>query len=313
LFTEANVASVVNSDFSDIRDLDSLLESLLTFQPEIVFHLAAQPLVRASYEAPIETYTTNIMGTVNLLEATRKVKSIKALVNVTTDKCYENKESLIGYLESDAMGGYDPYSCSKGCSELITASYQRSFFPEGSYSKHQCAIASARAGNVIGGGDWAIDRLIPDMLSALSKNEIPTIRNPNAIRPWQHVLEPLSGYLILAEHLFKSGPAFNGAWNFGPNKKDAKPVHEVAELLCYFFGENNHWQSTKEQGPHEATYLTLDCTKAKEQLQWEPKWNLDTSLALIVEWQKSYIQGRNMKVICNNQIEKYFSEGELYV
>lgn len=305
LFVEANIAADIESEIADIRDLERLTKSIKQFSPEIVIHLAAQPLVRDSYQDPLSNYSTNLMGTVNLFEAIKQCNSIKAVVNVTTDKCYENNNLTTPFKESAALGGYDPYSASKACSEIITASYQRSFFSEQDYHLHHCAIATARAGNVIGGGDWAKDRLLPDMLNALSSNSEIILRNPHSVRPWQHVLEPLSGYLILAEKLFKEGPSYNGAWNFGPHPSSAQPVQKIAELICSYWGGESGWKISQQIGPHEASYLSLDCNKAQQQLAWQPKWSLQKSLQLIVNWQKSYSDSHNPKQLCIEQINEF--------
>lgn len=243
MYEEAKIAGLVNSNIGDIRDYDKLLRVIQKVKPEIVIHMAAQPLVRESYKNPVDTYSTNVMGTVNLLEAIRQTPGIKAVVNVTTDKCYENKEWHWGYRENESMGGYDPYSNSKGCSELVTAAYRNSFFNSKDYHKHGVALASARAGNVIGGGDWAEDRLIPDFIRAISKGEIVKIRSPYAIRPWQHVLEPLSGYLLLAEKLYTDGPKFAEAWNFGPDDRDAKNVEWITKTICDLWGEGASFEN----------------------------------------------------------------------
>ncbi len=244
--------------------------------PDIVIHMAAQPLVRHSYVDPVETYSTNVMGTVHLLEAVRQTPSVRAVVNVTTDKCYENKEWVWGYRENEPMGGYDPYSNSKGCAELVTSAYRSSFFNPAKYGEHRVALATARAGNVIGGGDWADDRLIPDILRAISAGQPVVIRNPHAIRPWQHVLEPLSGYLQLAQRLYEDGVAYAEGWNFGPNDEDAKPVQWIVERLTQQWGEGASWQLDDGDHPHEAHYLKLDCSKAKMRLDWQPRWHLRT-------------------------------------
>jgi len=275
-------------------------------KPEIVIHMAAQPLVRYSYAEPVETYSTNVMGTVNLLEAVRGTPGVKAVVNVTTDKCYENREWAWGYRENEAMGGYDPYSSSKGCAELVTAAYRNSFFNSATFNvKHSTAIASARAGNVIGGGDWAEDRLIPDIMRAITQGRSVTIRNPHAIRPWQHVLEPLSGYLKLAQKLYEEGAAYAEGWNFGPNDEDAKPVQWIVEQLTQSWGEGASWLLDGGEHPHEAHYLKLDCSKAKGRLDWHPRWHLDEALKRIVDWQKQYLYGRDMRAVTIEQIDLY--------
>lgn len=307
LFLEAQITQSIQSEIGDIRDIEHLTKSMLEFKPDIVFHLAAQPLVRNSYIDPINTYSTNIMGTINLFEAIKKTETVKAVVNVTSDKCYENKETLDSYSEVSPMGGHDPYSCSKGCAELITTSYQKSFFNLIDYPTHQCAIATARAGNVIGGGDWAQDRLIPDILNALSQQQSVEIRNPLSIRPWQHVLEPLSGYILLAEKLFTHGPAFNGPWNFGPNANDEQPVQWIVETLAKKWNGERQWHTTLPEGPHEAKYLKLDCTKTKKKLLWKPKWNLEETLDHIVQWQQSYLLQENVRQLCLNEINEHLN------
>ena len=284
LFDLAAVAEGMTSIERDIRDLSNLKEVLGTHQPEIIIHMAAQPLVRDSYTDPVTTYATNVMGTVNLFESIRQNPGIRVVVNVTTDKCYENQEWVWGYRENEPMGGFDPYSNSKGCSELVTSAFRNSFFHHDTYQDHGVAIATARAGNVIGGGDWARDRLIPDCIQSWLKEEKVCIRYPLAIRPWQHVLEPLSGYLLLAEKLYKQGPQYGEAWNFGPEEVDAKSVETVVAKLASYWGRKAIWEVDSSVQPHEANYLKLDCSKAKMQLGWKPRWNLDTALQKIAEW-----------------------------
>ena len=299
-FTEANVAaSLAVSTISDIRDAAAFEKAMLLAQPDIVFHLAAQPLVRYSYVQPVETYSTNVIGTVNLFEAVRKTPSVRAVINITTDKCYENKETLRPYQESDAMGGYDPYSSSKGCSELVTAAYRRSFLAD-----EGVAVASARAGNVIGGGDWSEDRLIPDFLRALDKNENLIIRSPNAIRPWQHVLEPLAGYLLLAEQLFAKGTVFAEGWNFGPSDEDAQTVVWIVEKLIATM-PNASWRLDESSQLHEANYLKLDSSKARSRLSWQPKWDLETALEKIMNWHHAWHNKKDMRQFSLNQIAEY--------
>lgn len=307
LYIEANIDDFVTSFIRDIRDLKYLQEVMTKVQPEIVIHMAAQPLVRESYKNPVETYAINVMGTVNLLEACRHTQSIKAIVNVTTDKCYENQEWHWGYRENEPMGGYDPYSNSKGCSELVTASYRSSYFNPKDYHQHGVALATARAGNVIGGGDWAEDRLIPDFIRSITKGDEVKIRSPYAIRPWQHVLEPLSGYLILAAKLFTEGYKYTGAWNFGPEDRDAKNVEWIIKTVCELWGEGTSFSIDTNPQPHEANYLKLDCSKAKAELNWIPKWDIKTTLASIVDWNKSYLNGENIRKVSEQQIETYFS------
>lgn len=302
LFTEARVAQHMHSIIADIRDQMALNKAVTSFQPEIILHLAAQPLVRLSYVEPVATYATNVMGTVHLLEAARNTNSVRAIVNVTTDKCYDNKEWVWGYREDEPMGGYDPYSNSKGCSELVTSAYRRSFLQNG-----HCALASARAGNVIGGGDWAMDRLIPDILKSCVQEEAVIIRNPHATRPWQHVLEPLSGYLMLAEKLYNEGQAWAEGWNFGPNDGDARPVQWIVEAMTSMWGHDASWQLSQENHPHEANYLKLDISKAKTKLAWYPRWNLTKALSQIIFWHRAWMDGQDMQAVCKQQIECYIS------
>jgi CDP-glucose 4,6-dehydratase len=298
---------ITKTIIGDIRDYKFLLDSIQENKPDIVIHMAAQPLVRDSYTDPINTYSTNVMGTVNILEAVRQTDSVKAVLNVTTDKCYENKEWYWGYREVDALGGYDPYSNSKACSELVTSAFINSFFNSKEYSSHGVSIATARAGNVIGGGDWAKDRLIPDFLSALNNGEELTIRNPNSIRPWQHVLEPLSGYLVLVEKMYKSGQEYSGSWNFGPDEKDAKTVEWIIKKLYEINNKAPNFNIINEN-LHEATYLKLDCSKAKSLLGWEPTWNLKNTLTKIVEWNQAFLKNENLYHVTLKQIKEYFSE-----
>lgn len=300
LFEEANVAAGMVSTIADVRDYRSLFEALKKSQAEIVIHMAAQPLVRLSYEQPVETYATNVMGTVHLLEAIRKVGGVRAIVNVTTDKCYENKEWVWGYREDEPMGGYDPYSNSKGCSELVSSAYRRSFF-----QTTETALASARAGNVIGGGDWALDRLVPDVLRAFELQEPVIVRNPHATRPWQHVLEPLSGYLTLAQKLYEQGQAFAEGWNFGPNENDARPVQWIVEELVKDWGNGASWSLDVGEHPHEAHYLKLDISKAREGLNWAPRWSLEKALSQIIVWHQAWRAKQDVRAVCLNQINLY--------
>ena len=305
LFEVARVADGMTSIEGDIRDLARLAAAMAEHQPEIVIHMAAQPLVRYSYQNPVETYSTNVMGMVNLLEAVRQAGSVKVVVNITSDKCYENKEWIWGYRENEPMGGYDPYSSSKGCAELVASAYRNSYFNPKEFDRHGVALASARAGNVIGGGDWAEDRLIPDIMRAITQGEPVHIRNPHAIRPWQHVLEPLAGYLLLAQKLWEEGPAYGEGWNFGPNDEDAKTVSWIVEHLTKAWGAGARWVLDGGDHPHEAHYLKLDCSKAKVRLNWLPQWHLAETLSKIVEWQKKYQQGADMKAVTLEQIEVY--------
>jgi CDP-glucose 4,6-dehydratase len=306
LYEEAKIASLCErSLIGDIRELNGLRNALVETAPDIVIHMAAQPLVRYSYANPVETYATNVMGTAHLLEAVRSCPCVRAILIVTTDKCYENREWVWGYRENEPMGGYDPYSSSKGCAELVTAAYRQSFFSEKQYPNHGVAIASARAGNVIGGGDWSGDRLIPDAIAAFEANEVLMIRNPFAVRPWQHVLEPLSGYLVLAQALFERGSDFNGAWNFGPHDSDARPVKDVIELLISQWGSPAAWRQDGTPQPHEAHFLKLDCSKAMQTLNWSARWTLERAIEAIVEWQQAFHQGGDMLAMTRKQIDSY--------
>jgi CDP-glucose 4,6-dehydratase len=299
LFQAARIGSVINSTIGDVRDLDALRRAMAAVKPDIVLHMAAQPLVRLSYRDPVETYATNVMGTVHLLEAVRSVGGVGAVVNVTTDKCYENREWPWGYRETEAMGGHDPYSSSKGCSELVTSAYRRSFFADGAL------VASARAGNVIGGGDWALDRLVPDILRAFGAGEPVVIRNPHAIRPWQHVLEPVSGYLTLAERLYGGDREAADAWNFGPVDADARPVGSIVTEMAALWGEGTDWRLDSGTNPHEAHYLKLDISKAKAALGWTPRWSLSQALTQTVAWHKAWLAGHDMQGVCRDQIHLY--------
>ena len=300
---KANSGSL--SLIGDIRVADKLKEAMINAEPEIVIHMAAQSLVRQSYNDPLDTYTTNVIGSVNVLEAVRSCSTVRAVVMITSDKCYENKEWQWGYREIDPMGGYDPYSNSKACVELITAAYRNSFFNTNNYSKHRTAIATVRAGNVIGGGDWAADRLIPDIVHSIKAGVPLKIRNPFAIRPWQHVLEPLSGYLLLAEKLYSSGPNFAKGWNFGANEEDARTVQWVVEKLISHWGVQATWEADASIHVHEASYLKLDCSQAKAELGWYPRWCLEEGLSYLVKWYKSYFNGENMFEITKQQINSF--------
>lgn len=307
LFSQADVAGCMDDHRIDICDLHALKALFRKFQPEIVFHFAAQSLVRYSYGEPVETYMTNVIGTMNVLESIRSVGTVRSAVMVTTDKCYENQEWVWGYRENEAMGGHDLYSSSKGCAELLIASYRHSFFSKGDYHKHGLSIASARAGNVIGGGDWAEDRLIPDIIRAFNMDKPVQIRNPSSIRPWQHVLEPLAGYMVLSEMLFESGPEYAEAWNFGPYDEGAKPVEWIVRKMAEKWGSGASWTIDNGNHPHEATYLKLDCSKAHKRLQWRPKWSLEFALEKIIEWYRAETKGFDLKDICMAQIEEYMS------
>lgn len=312
LFEIAEVGKGMTSIIGDIRDLEHLRAVFAEHSPEIVFHMSAQSLVRYSYIEPVETYSTNVMGTVNLLEAVRGTGSVKAVVNVTSDKCYENREWVWGYRENEAMGGYDPYSSSKGCAELVTAAYRNSYFHSDKYKEHGMALASGRAGNVIGGGDWAEDRLIPDIMRAITQGRPVNIRNPHAIRPWQHVLEPLSGYLLLAQKLYEEGTAYAEGWNFGPDDEDAKPVQWIVDRLTKAWGENARWVLDGSSHPHEAHYLKLDCSKVKSCLNWHPRWHLEDALGAIIDWHRAYRDGENMRELTLRQISAYSDSFKKY-
>ena len=300
LFEVAKVSELLStSEVADVRDGDILCAAVRRVRPEVVFHLAAQPLVRYSYRAPVETYAVNVMGTVHLLEAIRQCDSVRAVVSVTTDKCYKNREWPWGYRENEPLGGHDPYSSSKACAELVSAAYRTSFL-----AKSGVALATARAGNVIGGGDWAADRLLPDFLRALDAGETLTIRSPGAIRPWQHVLEPLSGYLSLAEALVTSGAQAAEAWNFGPVDDDARPVGWILDHLAASVPELR-WQCDSASQPHEANYLKLDSSKARAHLGWAPRWRLDKALDMTVAWHRAWRQGGNMRALSLAQIAEY--------
>ena len=305
LFEQARVADGMTSIEGDIRDLDYFVESMRVARPEIVIHMAAQPLVRYSYQFPVETYATNVMGTVYMLEAVRATPSVRAVVNVTTDKCYENREWVWGYRESDPMGGYDPYSNSKGCAELVCSAYRASFFNPEDYDRHGVALATVRAGNVIGGGDWAQDRLIPDILVAFEQGKPVQIRNPHAIRPWQHVLEPLCGYMMLAEKLVQEGAGYAEGWNFGPADYDCRPVGWIVERLAEEWGESAKWALETVSQPHEANFLKLDSSKALARLDWRPRWELRRALRATVAWRQAYLAGQDLRALSLEQIREY--------
>ena len=300
LFEQANVYDDMNSTIGDIRDYKIVYDTMKACKPEIIIHMSAQPLVRYSYQAPVETYAVNVMGTVHLLEAARQIGTAKAIINVTTDKCYENQEWVWGYRENEPMGGHDPYSNSKGCSELISNAYRRSFFQQSGI-----ALATVRAGNVIGGGDWAIDRLIPDILRAFEKSKPIIIRNPHAIRPWQHILEPLSGYLMLAEHLYNEGESFAEGWNFGPNDEDVRSVKWITDYMVKTWGNRASWVLDNKENPHEANYLKLDISKAKSKLKWQPLLKLEEALTLITDWHYHWLNKGDVKSKCLKQIKNF--------
>ncbi|AGX87885.1 CDP-glucose 4,6-dehydratase [Candidatus Symbiobacter mobilis] len=303
LFELAQVASGMAHTIGDVCDLPTLHTAMAAHRSEIVFHLAAQPLVRRSYQEPVETYATNVMGTVHLLDCVRRVPSVRAVVVVTTDKCYDNREWPWPYRENEAMGGFDPYSSSKGCAELVTAAYRSSFFREGAV-----AVASARAGNVIGGGDWAPDRLIPDAMAAFAAGRTLTLRNPGATRPWQHVLEPLGGYLILAQALWEHGQDYAEAWNFGPHAEDAWPVAQVIDTLATLWGGTARWEVDKAMHPHEAHCLQLDIAKARARLRWQPRLRLQQALEHTVDWYRRLHAGEDARELTLQQLQRYRSE-----
>jgi CDP-glucose 4,6-dehydratase len=300
LFSVAGVAALLEGHtVADMRDGEALRQAVGAAAPEFIFHLAAQPLVRRSYVDPVETYATNVMGTVHLFEAVRACASVRAIVNVTTDKCYDNREWVWGYREDEALGGRDPYASSKACSELITAAYRASFLERAGVS-----IASARAGNVIGGGDWADDRLLPDFFRAAKEKRSLEVRFADATRPWQHVLEPLSGYLLLAERLASGNPQFACAWNFGPSDDDATPVRDLLDRLTSKL-EGTRWHETEGAAMHEARYLKLDSSKARNQLDWRPRWTLDQALDKTVVWHQAWWSGADMQATSMAQIAAY--------
>ncbi len=302
LFNEAKIDSIIDSQIGDIRDQDLLHESITTFNPDILIHMAAQPLVRYSYDAPIETYEVNVIGTAKVLEAARSCSNLKAIVNITTDKFYENDGRSEGYKESDPMGGHDPYSSSKGCAELVTSAYRRSFLQD-----QGIGLASVRAGNVIGGGDWADDRLIPDILRSFEKNEPVVIRNPKATRPWQHVLEPLSGYLVLAQKLYGEQDKYAEGWNFGSNETDVRPVDWILDKMIIKW-LNSSWELDQNSNPHEAVFLKLDISKAESKLGWKPVWELNQTLEKIIDWHKAWLNKEDMQTICLAEIEEYMRD-----
>lgn len=310
LFDAANVGASMTSVIADVRDLDRLNGFVSEYRPEVIFHMAAQSLVRRSYADPVDTYGSNVMGTVHLLEAARRCADVRVVVNVTSDKCYENREWPWAYRENEPMGGYDPYSSSKGCAELITSAYRRSFFAcePATGRSAPLALASARAGNVIGGGDWAEDRLVPDIMRAFLSGQAAVIRNPGSVRPWQHVLEPLRGYLILAERLYDAGSDFAQAWNFGPSDSDTKPVGWLVDRLCTFWGPAARWERDGSQAqPHEAYVLKLDCSKARAELGWQPRLGLEEALSWTVDWYKCFERAGDLRALTEDQIAGFES------
>ena len=302
LYNEARIYSIIDSHIGDIRDQEKLYKSMIEFNPDIVIHMAAQPLVRDSYEVPIDTFDINVIGTAKVFEVARSCDNLKVILNITTDKCYENDGRQYGYSESDPMGGYDPYSSSKGCAELVTSAYYQSYFQD-----LNIGLASVRAGNVIGGGDWAEDRLIPDILRSFAKGEPVMVRNPKAIRPWQHVLEPLSGYLTLAQSMCNNPNQYSGGWNFGPRDEDAKSVEWILNRLMEKW-PGSSWELDQGAHPHEASFLKLDTAKASSLLEWDPVWSLNTTLGKIVDWYHSWRKGENMQAVCLAEIDEYMED-----
>ncbi|WFU43681.1 CDP-glucose 4,6-dehydratase [Bradyrhizobium sp. CB82] len=302
LFDLTESAQDVVSVFGDIRDLAAVKAVFDQFQPEIVFHMAAQAIVRASYEDPVGTYATNVMGTVHVFEAVRTA-GVRVLVNITSDKCYDNKEWVWGYRESDPLGGKDPYSSSKGCAELVTAAYRASFF----CGANRIGFASARAGNVIGGGDWAPDRLVPDIIAAIRNGQPVPVRNPDAVRPWQHVLEPLSGYLLLAEHLWRDPVAYSSEWNFGPDPDSVRSVRWLVDRMAVLWGVQPQQMPQPGQHPHEARLLALDSAKARAHLGWSPRWGLERAAAAVVEWYKAFDRGAAVRPVMIDQIDSFMN------
>lgn len=300
LYVEAKIGNGMASTIGDIRDFDIVRSCMASFLPDVVIHMAAQSLVRQSYIDPVATYGINVMGSVHVLEAAREVGSARAIVLVTSDKCYENREWAWGYRENEPMGGFDPYSNSKGCAELVTSSYRRSFL-----EAKGTALASARAGNVIGGGDWATDRLVPDILRAFEQEKPVRIRNPDSVRPWQHVLEPLSGYLALAERLFSEGQSWAEGWNFGPRDEDARPVSWIVDSMAARWGNSASWSTENDTHEHEAKSLKLDISKACSRLGWTPRWKLDKALDQIVDWHRAWLTRADMREQCLTQIAEY--------
>jgi len=300
LFELCNLGNLISSKIADIRDLNQLTNTIKSFKPDIVFHLAAQSLVKESYQNPLDTYEINVIGTLKLFEAVRNSSTVKSIINVTSDKCYDNKEWWWGYREIDPMGGHDPYSSSKGCAELLSKCYWRSFF-----ENNGIGLASCRAGNVIGGGDWASNRLIPDIMKAFLRDEKLLIRNPSAIRPWQYVLEPLGGYLLLAQKLYQDHGKYSGGWNFGPNDDDVKTVKWIVDRLCHKWKVKVFYELDRKKHPHEAQFLKLDCSKARSGLGWRPRWNIEQALDKVVEWFVAYREKQDLLQLSLSQINTY--------
>jgi CDP-glucose 4,6-dehydratase len=308
-FVVSRIGDRISSIEGDVCDLSRLEDGFAEHRPDIVFHLAAQSLVRPSYADPLETLRTNVLGTASLLEAVRAQPTARAVVVVTSDKCYENREWVWGYRETEPLGGRDPYSASKGCAELVAASFRASYFHPSDHGRHGVAVATARAGNVIGGGDWAADRLVPDILAAHGRAEELVIRNPAAVRPWQHVLEPLDGYMTLAERLYTDGPAFSEAWNFGPSEGDALPVEALVKRMGTHLDGGIRYRVASDGALHEATQLRLDCSKAAARLGWRPRTSVDDALRLTAEWQNQLLSEQDMQAVSLGQIEAFQSLG----
>ncbi|MFZ5802839.1 MAG: CDP-glucose 4,6-dehydratase [Candidatus Omnitrophota bacterium] len=305
LFESARISEGIRSVTGDLRDFRRLKQCMEETRPDVVIHMAAQPLVRESYRDPIGTYATNVLGTVHLLEAVRQLPDPPVVINVTTDKCYENREWVWGYRENEPLGGADPYSSSKACSEIVTSAYRDSYFHANDRSGRGVALATCRAGNVIGGGDWAEDRLVPDVLRALMEGREPVIRNPNSTRPWQHVLDPLNGYFLLIEKLFENRKNYAEAWNFGPDEDVGKPVSWIVERLSAFWGKKIAWVKDLQNNPHEARFLKLNCSKAKERLGWRPKLGVEKALQWTADWFKAYAEGSDMRFWSESQIREF--------
>ncbi len=305
LYQVCRIGALIDDVRGDILDRDKLNAAMTEFAPEVIFHLAAQPLVQQSYADPLGTYATNVMGTAHVLEAVRKTSSIRAVISITTDKCYENREWVWPYRETDPLGGYDPYSSSKACAEIVCAAYRSSYFPVNALASHHVALATARAGNVIGGGDWSPDRLVPDLIRGFQKNRPVLIRRPAAVRPWQHVLEPLHGYLLLAGKLLEPDARFATAYNFGPYDEDAWPVVKIADRLVDLWGKDAAWKQAADPGAHEAGYLKLDSSKARTELGWHPQLRLDAALEWTAEWYRGWDAGHDMQALTLSQVERY--------
>ena len=309
LFELAKISEDMTSISGDIKDIDNLKKIMIEHKPEIIIHMAAQSLVRKSYENPIDTFETNVLGTVNLLQAVKETKHTQVFVNVTSDKCYANTSNEIsGFSEDSPMGGYDPYSSSKGCAELVTSAYRNSFFNPNEFENHKLSLSSVRAGNVIGGGDWGKDRLIPDIINGISKKQSIEIRNPNSIRPWQFVLDALNGYLVLAEKMWKNGKDFSEAWNFGPKENDCKTVQWILDNMSSKWSNLFSWEKNlRSNNPHESKILKLNCTKAHKRLGWNTKLTVDETIQWTIDWYSEYFNDSDMKTVSENQIEKFLS------